>query len=81
MKSYACVTGADRGLGYELVKVLLEDGYIVFAVQYNKEWRLLDELSTEYPDRLHIVELDVSNDESVKTAAEFIRSKPTGSMF
>lgn len=75
MKSYACVTGADRGLGYELVKVLLEDGYIVFAGQYNKEWKLLDELSTEYPDRLHIVELDLSSDESVKTAAEFIRSK------
>jgi len=24
MKMYACVTGADRGLGYELVKCLLE---------------------------------------------------------
>ena len=32
MKLYACVTGAERGLGYEMAKVLLEDGYTVRAV-------------------------------------------------
>lgn len=75
MKLYACVTGAERGLGYEMAKVLLEDGYTVFAGRYNKDWKLLDELNAKYPDSLYVVDLDVSSDASVKEAAGFIRSK------
>ncbi len=75
MSLYACVTGADRGLGYELVKGLLEEGYTVFAGKFNKKWTMLEDLAVSYPDHLIIVELDVSSDESVKAAAELIRSK------
>ncbi|HEY8349229.1 MAG TPA: SDR family NAD(P)-dependent oxidoreductase [Clostridiales bacterium] len=75
MKLYSCVTGADRGLGFELAKALLEDGYTVFAGRYNKDWKLLDKLSEKYPDSLYIVDLDVSSDTSVKAAAEFISSR------
>lgn len=75
MSLYACVTGADRGLGYEMAKGLLGDGYTVFAGRYNKDWTLLEELSASYPDRLFPVDLDVSSDASVKAAAEFIKSK------
>lgn len=75
MSPYACVTGADRGLGYELVKGLLEDGYTVFAGKYNKQWTLLEELGASYSDRLITVELDVASDTSVKAAAELIRSR------
>lgn len=37
MKKYACVTGAERGLGYELTKSLLKRGYYVFALRYRSE--------------------------------------------
>lgn len=75
MSISACVSGADRGLGYELAKGLLEKGYTVFAGRYNKQWTLLDELKEAYPERLIPVDLDVSDDESVKAAAGFIKSK------
>lgn len=75
MSLYACVTGADRGLGFELVKKLLGLGYTMFAGQYNKQWTLLDELKSEYPDRLYNIDLDVSDDASVKSAAAFISSR------
>jgi len=75
MTRYACVTGADRGLGYELVKQLLAHDYTVFAGRYNVEWKLLDDLEKTYPDRLVAVDLDVSTDASVAKAAAFIRSR------
>ncbi len=75
MKQCACITGADRGLGLELAGQLLEHGYTVLAGRYNKEWTQLEELKEAYPDRLFAVELDVSEDASVKAAAEFISSR------
>jgi len=75
MTKYACVTGADRGLGYELVKQLLAHEYTVFAGRYNIEWTLLDDLKKTYPDRLVAVDLDVSTDESVAQAVAFIRAQ------
>lgn len=75
MTRYACVTGADRGLGYELVKQLLAHDYTVFAGRYHVEWKLLDDLRKEHPERLVLVDLDVSKDESVAQAAAFIRSR------
>lgn len=76
---YACITGADRGLGFELAKMLLKDGYIVFAGKYDRRWSLLDDLHAAYPDRLEILDLDVSDDSSVRNAAAQISSR-TGSL-
>ncbi|MBS4193494.1 SDR family NAD(P)-dependent oxidoreductase [Lederbergia citri] len=75
MVKVAFVTGADRGLGLSLTRWLLENGYRVFAGRYNDEWRFLDELKSEYVEKLQLVQLDVGSDESVKTAASFIESK------
>ncbi len=77
MTNFACVTGADRGLGYELAKQLLAEGYTVFAGRYNKEWTLLDDLAKTHRGRLIPVDMDVSSDESVKAAAAAIRAKTT----
>ena len=73
MIKYACVTGADRGLGLEMVKELLKKGYHVFAGKYQQTWALLEDLKSSYFEQLTIIELDVSSDESVKKAAIKIR--------
>jgi NAD(P)-dependent dehydrogenase (short-subunit alcohol dehydrogenase family) len=75
MGKFVCVTGADRGVGFELARQLLQMGYVVFAGHYLKDWSLLAELNKEHKDNLHLVELDISSDESVKAAREYIASK------
>jgi NAD(P)-dependent dehydrogenase (short-subunit alcohol dehydrogenase family) len=64
------VTGADRGLGSGMVRLLLEQGYRVFAGQYMPEWKELEELKAQYPKALSIIPLDVGDMESVKKAFE-----------
>lgn len=68
------ITGADRGLGYELTRQYVERGDIVFAGKFRTKWNLLEELQAKYPDRLTIVEMDVSSTESVRAAAEVIKA-------
>jgi NAD(P)-dependent dehydrogenase (short-subunit alcohol dehydrogenase family) len=72
MDSLAFVTGADRGLGLLLCQRLLERGWQVFAGQFMPGWPELGALATTYPDRLHILRLDVSSTESVRTAARLV---------
>jgi NAD(P)-dependent dehydrogenase (short-subunit alcohol dehydrogenase family) len=74
MNKVACVTGADRGLGFELTKQLLEQQYTVFAGRFLADWDWLDPLEQQYGGRLITVELDVASDDSVKTAAARIAS-------
>jgi NAD(P)-dependent dehydrogenase (short-subunit alcohol dehydrogenase family) len=74
LKRYVCITGADRGLGLAFTKQFLNQGYYVFAGQYLSSWKELDKLREEFPDQLDIVILDVSNDESVKKAGQYIAS-------
>ncbi len=62
------VSGADRGLGFGLTKLLLEKEHLVFAGRFLKNWNELEQLKALYPDRLHLVDLDVGNLESVKQA-------------
>ncbi len=64
----ALVTGADRGLGFAFTEMLLRDGWEVFAGQYMPEVPGLASLVREFPDRLHVIPLDVSCDESVDRA-------------
>jgi NAD(P)-dependent dehydrogenase (short-subunit alcohol dehydrogenase family) len=75
MNQFACVTGADRGVGLELTRQLLSKGYTVFAGRFLKEVKLLDDFTQEYGEQLYIIELDISSDQSVKEAAEYIKSK------
>lgn len=69
------VTGADRGLGYELVRQFVERGDRVFAGKYRTKWNLLEQLKEKYPELVEIVEMDVGSCESVNAAAAQILSK------
>ena len=69
------VTGADRGLGFALVKEYLQRGERVFAGKYRDNWKLLEELKETYPDTLEIVPMDVGSTESVNAAAKQILKK------
>lgn len=71
----AYVTGAERGLGLALVKLLLERDYTVFAGYYLADLPALAALVKEYPDRLVTMSLDVTSEEQVLAAARTIRSR------
>lgn len=79
MKKTVMITGADRGLGFAIVKEYLTKGYRVFAGQYMQDWKELEEAKEEYPDTLYLVPLDVSDTQSVKAAFEIV-SKETESL-
>ncbi|MEC0239389.1 SDR family NAD(P)-dependent oxidoreductase [Paenibacillus dokdonensis] len=72
MNKTAVVTGADRGLGLGMTKRLLEQGWNVFAGSYMADWPELQQLAQAEPERLRLITLDVSNDESVQEAGRVI---------
>jgi len=74
MERTAYVTGCDRGLGLALAKVLLGQGYKVFAGSYLTDWPELTELA-EKESKLRIVPIDISSDKSVAKAARIIKEE------
>jgi NAD(P)-dependent dehydrogenase (short-subunit alcohol dehydrogenase family) len=71
---YALVTGADRGLGLELAKGLIRNGYTVFAGKFATDYNELDAAEQELAGKLIPVSLDVGSSSSVKQALEVVRS-------
>jgi NAD(P)-dependent dehydrogenase (short-subunit alcohol dehydrogenase family) len=72
------VTGADRGLGFAMVEILLARGWQVFAGQNMPEWNGLAKLRERYPETLVVVPLDVRLIESARAAAGVVRGVTTG---
>ncbi|RUS45114.1 SDR family oxidoreductase [Cohnella sp. AR92] len=73
MTRFACVTGADHGLGLAFAEGLLERGYSVVAGRYAAGEGALGRLAEKHPDRLTLVPLDIASDGSVAAAAAHIR--------
>ncbi len=65
----AFVTGADHGLGLALATRLLANGWRVVAGRYAPGEHRLDELASRHDADLQVVPLDVSDLDSVRTAA------------
>ena len=62
-------TGKAVGLGFNLVLRYLEAGDNVVTT-IRKPWPELDDLKKRYADRLTMLTMDISNTESVQTAAD-----------
>lgn len=70
------VTGANRGLGFELVRKFAEEGHNVAACYYPKSSKdELDALAVKYGDQIMLVPVDVTSEQDVVRAAEAIRER------
>jgi NAD(P)-dependent dehydrogenase (short-subunit alcohol dehydrogenase family) len=69
----ALITGANRGIGLELTRQLVERGERVFATCRNPAVAAsLHDLSHDYPSQVSIVQLDVSKQASIDASFETI---------
>jgi NAD(P)-dependent dehydrogenase (short-subunit alcohol dehydrogenase family) len=71
------ITGASRGLGTTLTELYLSKEYTVFIGVRNAHANTIQVLKDKYKDRLQVLELDVSNDCSVKAAGEKFKNYNT----
>ena len=71
-KKYILITGCDTGFGNALAKKLDSMGCLVFAACYTTEGA--ETLKNESSSRLTTLQLDVSEEESIKKAFQFVSS-------
>ncbi len=64
------ITGCSSGIGYDLIRPLLSEGYEVFASLRNLEQRkdLFKEIAGEYGSAFQLLELDVTSEADRKAA-------------
>lgn len=73
----ALVTGANKGIGFEVARQLLEKGFYVFLGSRDLEngQKAVEGLKKEGFTNLEVVQLDVTEEKSVKAAHDFIVHK------
>eukprot|EP00818_Percolomonas_sp_WS_P004113 CAMPEP_0117444640 /NCGR_PEP_ID=MMETSP0759-20121206/5349_1 /TAXON_ID=63605 /ORGANISM="Percolomonas cosmopolitus, Strain WS" /LENGTH=231 /DNA_ID=CAMNT_0005236721 /DNA_START=358 /DNA_END=1053 /DNA_ORIENTATION=- len=70
------LTGANRGIGLEFSMQLLAAGHKLWATARNPDKANdLQELKKKYGDQLHIVKMDVADENSVKSAFNQIKTQ------
>ncbi|XP_007888075.1 retinol dehydrogenase 7 [Callorhinchus milii] len=67
------ITGCDSGFGHRLAQRLDELGFYVLAACYTQNGA--EDLKTSTSPRLKILQLDVTNSESINKAAEIVKSE------
>ena len=77
------VTGANRGIGRAIVQAILEKSDDTFVYLGARDLNRgaaaiteLKELNSAWVDRISVLELDVSSDSSVDSAANIVRQNP-----
>jgi NAD(P)-dependent dehydrogenase (short-subunit alcohol dehydrogenase family) len=73
----ALITGANKSIGFEAARQLLQKGYYIYLGSRNLENGLeaVAKLKAEGLTNLEVIQIDVSNDESVKAARVEIGKK------
>lgn len=74
--SLALITGANRGLGYEYTRQLLERGWDVIACARRTQSSEFDELAERFGQQLTVRELDVTNHAAIDGLAEELAVEP-----
>jgi NAD(P)-dependent dehydrogenase (short-subunit alcohol dehydrogenase family) len=75
----AIVTGSSTGIGYETSLALARDGFITYATMRNlNKAEDIKSAATKGNLPLHVKQLDVTDDASVKNAVESISSETGG---
>ncbi len=70
------VTGASRGIGFAIAQRLSRKGYVVYAgKRATSTLQFLSPLQKLYPDHLFMVDLDVTDQESIDKAVQLIVEK------
>ncbi|XP_066995756.2 D-beta-hydroxybutyrate dehydrogenase, mitochondrial [Anabrus simplex] len=69
------ITGCDSGFGYELALRLEKLGFVVFAgcLLANKGGAGAQQLKDARRRNIHVVQLDVSSDEEIRIAVEYVK--------
>ena len=73
----ALVTGANKGIGFEVVRQLAQNGFFVYIGSRNLESGLaaVEKLKIDGIDNIEAVELDVTDQDSVNNAHKIISEK------
>ena len=70
------VTGANRGLGLELVKLFLREGHVVAAgARNNSNIDNLSLLMQQYNQNFKVITLDISDETSIAKSAEVMKNE------
>jgi uncharacterized protein len=74
--AYALVTGASKGIGYELAKLFAADGYNIIAVARTEEDlnKVADELVTKYKVQVQVISKDLFGENAATELYEQIKN-------
>ena len=70
MKKVALITGASSGIGEETAKLLLREGYTVYGAA-----RRLEKMKDIEAEGVHIISMDVANEQSMQDGVKLILEK------
>ncbi|HEY7569834.1 MAG TPA: SDR family oxidoreductase [Nitrososphaeraceae archaeon] len=72
----AVVTGSSSGIGYEISLILARNGFLTYATMRNiNKSESIESIAAKENLPIHIIQLDVSDDTSVKNAVQTILSE------
>lgn len=73
----ALITGANKSIGFETARQLLQNGYYVYlgSREISNGQEAVEKLKSEGLNQVEVIQIDVSNDESVKEARVEIGTK------